>query len=470
MNWLLPSMPRKELPKPPMWWCWPLLLLISISIAALILFFTWPVQRGFANSRFWLYLLIIPFLLAFAIGAFVLSACLQARRAVIFRNQFIDSKQAQWQNWARRALKLTSWSLLTPEPDLAVRILGFQGVMPQAPSKPASLVENQNDKLSASPLADIITQTLTPLSEQLSKLQGVQVWFFTGEAENTSCIALIQAWKAALNKQLPLDQIHYLEQYPDGRLLTDWINNPLLKPHLLICCQFLKAESQVSEFSAALLFQPHSDAHLNSIKLKPVYVFRPQRNSLIQFEHNAAHFLGAGQTEGTRLRHLWDNGLERREHSKLISILDESAIAISPNNVHVLPQLLGPPASSSFWLTLCLAAESCDLGQRGQLVAAQSEESISLVQLSTQPAAPVNMPVDTISRYPLAYLAGTVAVMLALILLPADRDTRMGMLPWLGGGLVVVAALLSFSVPLALRLWRKRLDVEWHLLEQQRHD
>ncbi len=98
MNWLLPSMPRKELPKPPMWWCWPLLLLISISIAALILFFTWPVQRGFANSRFWLYLLIIPFLLAFAIGAFVLSACLQARRAVIFRNQFIDSKQAQWQN------------------------------------------------------------------------------------------------------------------------------------------------------------------------------------------------------------------------------------------------------------------------------------------------------------------------------------------------------------------------------------
>jgi len=46
----------------------------------------------------------------------------------------------------------------------------------------------------------------------------------------------------------------------------------------------------------------------------------------------------------------------------------------------------------------------------------------------------------------------------------------MGMLPWLGGGLVVVAALLSFSVPLALRLWRKRLDVEWHLLEQQRHD
>ncbi|CAH0327100.1 hypothetical protein SRABI106_04890 [Rahnella aquatilis] len=60
--------------------------------------------------------------------------------------------------------------------------------------------------------------------------------------------------------------------------------------------------------------------------------------------------------------------------------------------------------------------------------------------------------------------------MLALILLPADRDTQMGMLPWLGGGLVVVAALLSFSVPLALRLWRKWLDVEWHLLEQQRHD
>jgi hypothetical protein len=470
MNWLLPSMPRKELPKLPMWWWWPLLLLISISIAALVLFFTWPVQRGFANSQFWLYLLIIPFLLAFAIGAFVLSASLQTRRAVIFRHQFIDSKQTQWQHWARRSLKLTGWNLLTSESDLAVRILGFEGVMPQAPSKPASLIENQNNKLSASPLADIITQTLTPLSEQLSKLQGVQVWFFTGESENTSRIAVIQAWKAALNKQLPLDQIHYLEQSPDDRLLADWINNALSKPHLLLCCQLLKADSQVSEFSAALLFQPHSEAHHNSIKLKPVYVFRPQRSPMIAFEHNAAHLFGAGQTEGTRLRHLWDNGLERREHSKLLSILDECTIAVAPNNVHVLPQLLGPLAPFSFWLTLCLAAESCDLGQRGQLVAAQSDESISLVQLSTQPAAAVKMPVDRISRYPLAYMCGIVAVMLALILLPAERDTQMAMLPWLGGGLVVVAALLSFSVPLALRLWRKQLDVEWHLQEHRRHD
>ncbi|MFO6298517.1 hypothetical protein [Rahnella selenatireducens] len=470
MNWLLPFMPRKELAKLPMWWCWPLMLFISIALAALVLFFTWPVQRGFANSRFWIYLLVIPFLLAFAFGAFILSASLQARRAVLFRHLYTDNKQAQWHHWAHRSLKLTGWNLLTPEPDLAVRILGFEGVIPQAPAKPTSLIENQKDKLSASPLADIITQTLTTLSEQLRKLQGVQVWLFTGEAENTSRIALIQAWKIALNKQLPPDQIHYLEQSPDDRRLTDWTNETLSKPHLLLCCQLLKAESQASEYSVALLFQPHSATHLNSLKLKPVYVFRPQRSPLTEFEHNAAHFLGAGQTESARLRHLWDNGLERREHSKLISLLDERAIAVPPNNVHILPQLLGPLAPSGFWLTVCLAAAGCDLGQRGQLVAAQSDESISLVQLSTQPAAPVDAPRDNISRYPLAYLGGIFAVMLALILLPSERDTQIAMLPWLGGGLLIVAALLSFSVPLALRLWRKQLDVEWHLLEQNRHD
>lgn len=470
MNWRLPQMARQNLPLLPQWWLWPLLFLISIAIATLVLFFTWPVQRGFSNTRFWLYLLLLPILLAFALGAFVLSARLQARRYIEFRHMYIDYKRAKWQSWARRSLNLTGWHMFTPEPDLALRILGLEGSMPQASAKPMTLLDSNSDQLSISPLAEIIAHTLAPLAEQLSKLQGTEIWFYSGESENHAHTALMQGWKTSLNKQLPQTQIHHLDEAPNDGLLTHWINEKISNPYLLLCCQLSQAGTQASEFSVALLFQPDLHAQLNGIKLKPVHVFRPQKSALTEFEQNIVSLIDAGQTEGGRLRHLWDAGLERREQSKLISLFDENKISLSPNNLHVLPPLLGPQSPASFWLALCLAAEACDLGQRGQLVAAQTDESISLTQLSTRPAMPVNAPPDTLSRYPLAYLGGIFAVMLALILLPGERDTQMAMLPWLGGGFVMVAALLSFAVPLALHLWRKQLDVEWHLLEQKRHD
>lgn len=470
MNWRLPAMARNTLPKLPAWWWWLAVPAVCIAVAAIALFFTWPVQRGFTDLRFWLWMLLLPVLASGAVMAFVLSAALQARRRIDWRHLFIDRKYAHWQHWGRRSLRLAAFHCLTPEPDVASRTLGLEGTPPQAPPKPEDIMLTVPVLIGESQLKSVVIQTLTPLHTALRALPVVEIWLYGNFDEKLAIPAIEHYWSHQLNKRINPEHIHIQDKVADAALLHAWCDEDFAIPRLVITLHLLDGKSQASASSSALLFQRSSGPVMKAPPFRPVYLFRPLITQAHGLEADFPSFLAAGQTDPNRLSHLWDTGLQSRERGALLALMDEHGVPLPAQGRHDLSLLLGPASPASFWLALCLAAQGCDLGQRGQLVAAQSDESISLVQLSTQPAAPVDLPRDTISRYPLAYLGGIFAVMLALILLPSERDTQIAMLPWLGGGLVIVAALLSFSVPLALRLWRKQLDVEWHLLEQNRHD
>ncbi|AIN13250.1 hypothetical protein CEQ20_16105 [Yersinia pseudotuberculosis] len=470
MNWRLPEMVRYGVPKLPAWWGWLAVPAVAIALSAIVLFFTWPVQRGFTDLRFWFWLLLLPLLLSSAVMALVLSGVLQSRRQVQWRHLFIDQKYAHWQAWGRRSLRLVAFHCVTPSPDIASRALGLEGMPPQAPSKPEAIVPVQPLQLGESPLKDILSQTLTPLHNALRSLPAIEIWLYANTQEEQVRSAVTQYWSDQLKKRLPVEHIHWQSKAPDASLLQTWCDEESNVPRLVIALHGIDNTSRASACSTALLFQTTTGPVVKAPPFRPVYLFRPLLTQAHDLEADFPRFLATGQTDVQRLSHLWDAGLQSRERGALLALMDESGVMLPAQGRHDLTLLLGPQSPASFWLALCLAAQGADLGQRGQLVAAQTAESISLTQLSTRPAAPVNAPPDTVSRYPLAYLGGIFAVMLALILLPGERDTQMAMLPWLGGGFVMVAALLSFAVPLALHLWRKQLDVEWHLLEQKRHD
>lgn len=470
MNWRLPDMPRHAPPALPAWWWWLAVPVAAIALAAIVLFFTWPLQRGFANLRFWFWLLLLPLLLSSAIMAFVLSGALQSRRQVQWRHLFIDSKHARWQYWGRKSLRLVAYHCVTPEPNVASRILGLEGVPPQAPAKPADIVLAAPPQLGESPLKGILSQTLTPLNDILRSLPAVDIWLYANAGEEETRSAVEQYWRDQLKKRLQPEHIAWQESAPNATLLNAWCDDDMKVPRLVIALYAVDGKSRASASSSALLFLSSSGAVGKTPTFRPVFLFRPLMTSAHDLDADFPRFLATGQTEGKRLSHLWDAGLLSRERGALLALMDENGIKLPAQGRHDLALLLGPQSSASFWLALCLAAQGCDLGQRGQLVAAQTDESISLIQLSTQPAEPVAMPPDTVSRYPVAYLGGIFATLLALMLLPTEPATQITMLPWLAGGLLAVAALLSFSIPLVLHLWRKQLDVEWHLLEEKRHD
>ncbi|WP_167347663.1 hypothetical protein [Type-D symbiont of Plautia stali] len=126
----------------------------------------------------------------------------------------------------------------------------------------------------------------------------------------------------------------------------------------------------------------------------------------------------------------------------------------------MLPALVGDQGRSGFVLALTLAAAATDTGQQGQLVVTPCGDNLACVQLSVRPADPVAWPQDRISRYPLAWLGASACLITLFGLLPPP-SVRLALWPWLAGGFIFYVLLLTFAVPLALKLWHYRLDDEW---------
>lgn len=461
MEWVLPDMERKVLPGFPAWWSWFLLPLLFIAFAGVVLFFVWPVARGFTDLRFWFWLLLAPLLCAGSLSLFWLSHLLNRRREIAYRHLFIDRKYAQWQRWGRHSLKLAAWHLLTPEPELMERILGISGTPPEAPSATLKIPRDTGAELGASPLRQIVLNTLSPVMPVLRTLPVVDISLhIAGFSEEEARQALSESWQTLFNRALPGSRINWLAEAPDAVLLQHLSDTPSDRPRLLICTRFLNNDEKACEFSTALLFVPHNMRLPEQNAFRPVYVYRPLLAPAAAPEKPLASMLSVGQIAATERRHLWDAGLDTRARNTLLSVLEIQGEPMPPEGQHQLSESTGEQGKESLWLALAIAAQATDIGQRGQMIAAPKGESTATVQLSIQPAASVQSPPDTISRYPLAWLVATICLLLFIVLLPA-MSIRMEIWPWLLGGGVLSGLLLCFAIPLACMLWHYQLEEEW---------
>lgn len=461
MKWILPPLARQSRPTLPAWWMWVLLPLACVAVAGVILLFTWPLERGFASLRFWFWLLTAPLLVAGALALFWLSHLLHQRREIDFRHLFLDRKQAQWKMQGRSALKLAAWHLVTPEPELMERITGISGVSPEAPSVTLRLPVEEGSMLGESPLRQLFTALLGPLQPALNALPVVDIWLSAaGQPEENCRQALMQAWLRQQGRQLSASRINWLSQPAGAELLETWCDQPADIPRLLLCLHQITDDIKAAEFSTALLFMPHNQRLPEQLPFRPVWLFRPLLTPASAPEKKLNAWLDVQQLPPGHRRHLWDAGLDARARNTLLSVLDIAGDPLPAEGQHLLPALVGDQGRAGFVLALTLAAAATDTGQQGQLVVTPCGDNLACVQLSVRPADPVAWPQDRISRYPLAWLGASACLITLFGLLPSP-SVRLALWPWLAGGFIFYALLLTFAVPLALKLLHYRLDDEW---------
>lgn len=461
MQWILPPLARQSRPAFPAWWIWMLIPLACVAVAGGILLFSWPLERGFASLRFWFWMLAAPLLVAGALALFWLSHLLHQRREVDFRHLFLDRKQALWREEGCSALKLAAWHLVTPEPELMARITGLSGVPPESPPVTLRLPTEEGSKLGESPLRQLFTELLGPLQSALTALPVVDIWLCAeGQREDDCRLALTQAWQRQQGRQLSASRLNWLSQPAGAELLETWCDEPADIPRLLLCLHQIADDSKAAEFSAALLFISRNQRLPEQLPFRPVWLFRPLLTPAFAPEKKLNAWLDVQQVPPGHRRHLWDAGLDARARNTLLSVLDIAGDPLPAEGQHLLPALVGDQGSASFVLALELAAAATDTGQQGQLVVAPSGDNLACVQLSVRPADPVPWPQDRISRYPLAWLGASVCLIILFGLLPSP-SIRLALWPWLAGGFILYALLLTLAVPLALKLWHYRLDDEW---------
>lgn len=470
MQWILPPMARKTKPDLPSWWVWLILPLLCVALSAVVLVFTWPVARGFADLRFWFWLLVAPLLSSGALSLFWLSEVLQRRREVDSRHLFLDRKQAQWVAQGRTSLKLAAWHLVTPEPELMLRVVGLSGTVPEAPAATQRLPVDKENPLGQAGNCPVWSQLLSPLQHVLRSLSVVDIWCsVSGQDQNEARQSLLQSWQTLSGRPLPTNRLHWLSAPADASLLEQWCDTPFDTPRLIVCLHQITDDAKATEFSTALLFLPHNQHLPEQLPFRPVYVFRPLLMPQAAPEKKLTALLDVQQVPPGHRRHLWDAGHDARARNMLLSTLDEYGDPLPADGQHALSSFTGETGPEGFWLALTLAVEATDIGQQGQVVLSPLEAHTACLQISIRPADRVNMPVDSLPRYPLAWFGGSCCLILLFALLPPPSVLQV-LWPWLVGGFALYALLLAFAIPLVLRLWHFRLEDEWSAQENQPYE
>ncbi|OCG44741.1 hypothetical protein A9G28_01540 [Gilliamella sp. Fer1-1] len=121
-----------------------------------------------------------------------------------------------------------------------------------------------------------------------------------------------------------------------------------------------------------------------------------------------------------RVNQLWTTSLS----SSALNILKETffdingEIIIAPNKVYPLDINLGKLGESHAWLALALAADGVNQGQKGQMIAAQGNNDIYIMQLSDR-TVQSNEENDELFIFPMVYFFSLVFCLYSIIALLA---------------------------------------------------
>lgn len=305
-----------------------------------------------------------------------------------------------WQRESRGGAALLDSVVLSPEPELAERMLGLEGDPPENPGKVMALgdVQARDDWPR---LHVLIEALLTPFSDRLGQFvarsdtfdvviqssreedvieiravwekmelagQPVMRWL-----DNSHEIGMADRWFEDDWRPYSWSSSYGLDRTPKYRLLLSWhLNDPAAGE-----------PPPYSEAAVALLF---GSAALLAEKpdIRPqAWLLRQCTGAPDQVESSLGWLLKAEQVPAGRIHHFWHAGLKGLAQHATLGAVKESALKVS---VHAIDPAIGPQGSVARWLLPALAAKMAQFGQGAQLVALPHAQGIALNVVAKEPA------------------------------------------------------------------------------------
>lgn len=393
-----------EAGEPPPLWVYVALFLVIECVAVALTVASWPRGEPVASEKFVLYALMIPVLVWFMLSAmlYMLSDEKPAFNAAV-KNACRWHLVTDWQQSSRMGVAILDSVILTPEPDLAVRMLGLEGKVPENPGRVMALndiavtesVSRESvlaEKLMA-PLASMLAQAVREDSFEIvmqcdrQEMAGeVQAAWERLELprkprihriDNNQEIDFAGVWFKDDHRPLPYTR-YITDQTPKYRLLLAWHLNDTGR-----------GEPGESEAAVALLVASRKLMAEQKDKLRPqAWLLRQIVADADQVDKSLALLLKAAQVPGERIHHVWHSRLKGLAQHNTIGAVKDSGLKVT---LQELEQAIGPQAPVARWVVQALAAKMAHYGQGPQLVALPREQGVVLNFVAKEPS-PVNVP------------------------------------------------------------------------------
>jgi hypothetical protein len=387
VTWTLPDVAEHEYGKPPsIWWC--VIAFVVIQVAGIVLtVLDWEPGTPVMSGTFFVRALLLPLLMWGLVCSVIHIRYEEWIERVDWWNFLCREARADWRQWAQAHVAIVGSVALTPEPELAERLLGLEGSPPMNPGKLMPLPEAALPA-GESRIGLILEQLVMPFAGRIARVateRSVEVLLHSDDAQDENALRAI--WR-----KLGLPDLVQIGWAPlDGKTakVDHWFTDRWKSDfQLLLACQLhVEAkEPSCSEAAVAMLLaSPKVVADFRG-KLKPqARLFRPISRPSDSVEDALETLLAAEQTPRARIRHLWLSGLPRQGHHATAGAVKQTGLNLP---AHDVDHAIGKPGPVNALLLQALATQMVEHGQGAQLVASPGGQGVMLNLVGTQ-LAPV---------------------------------------------------------------------------------
>jgi hypothetical protein len=482
-DWSIPSNAEVVQEEPPTIWV-PVVAFFAITIAGIILtILNWTPGKSIWVEEFFGWALCMPLLIS---GAFCGIWYLpyedwqQGAEQITYR---IRDRYARWRLWTQGRLALIASAVLTPEVDLAERMLGLDGKPPENAGE--TLVLPEGNPGDPGRIERILEKLLEPMLPQLKKLDGSEaVSVRLQSADPAQLETLHQVLKKLeLRWVHPNNLKHVKAAREEAALIEEWIDlrssydysgryKRGFEAALVVALQLhepqidLDVQPTCTEAAAALLFTSFEVHNKYKFKMQTA-LFRPAVTDVSDLSDRMEALYAAAPVPMDKLRHAWMGGLPKLARHNINGVMQERAREAQQAKdgekdekraalaMHDLDQALGLPGPASTWLMQALAAQMVTYGQGPQLVVAPAQSGVMLNLLAAQRSA-VSLPKEPAINF---YPASTALLLACLgVILIALMNVAKVSNGWKLTAFIVLIIFLLIGLPILGMLKRRAVN------------
>jgi hypothetical protein len=395
-----PSEQETDAP-PPLWFY--LLLYVIVEGAALAL-----VMPGLSKDKGvpWVGVLhdavAVPFFcwLALSCTVYLFLYDIPAREAAE-HNAGRWHQMTRWQRQSRSGMAALDSVILTPEPDLAERMLALEGTPPENPGKVMALdgIVAPDDGARLNSLLDAL---LVPLAAKLAQAAKSGSFEIVMQCDHEALSSeVVAAWGRLALPGEPV--VRWLDGSREVGFADTWFESKAsywayhaqhtTPKYRLVLAWHLNqsgpdAEHQDSEAAVALLLGSPTLLHEKPDLKRQAWLLRQITGDADQADDLLALLLKAEQVPRERIRHFWHSGLKGLTRHATLGAVRESGLKV---DAYALDPAVGPQAPVVRWVIQALAAKMAHFGQGPQLIALPHEQGVALNLVAKEPS-PVGVP------------------------------------------------------------------------------
>ncbi|MBN3830690.1 hypothetical protein [Burkholderia sp. Ac-20344] len=384
-TWTIPNVDEYPNRKPPsIWWC--VLAIVVIQMAGiLIAALTWEQGKPVMSEEFFARALLLPMLVSGVMCGVIYVGYEEWIERADWWNFLCRNERAMWRQWAQAHVAIVDSIALTPELELAERLMGLEGSAPMNPDKILALPETACSA-GESRLARVLERLAAPFATCLARLaprRGVEVILQSADEDDLKELRAV--WRR-LN--LPdLVQFRWVAYGATQTNIDTWFDHGGTTDfRLLLACQ-LHTEGVEPVWSEAavgmLLVSPRVAREIGG-KFRPqARLFRSIATPSDSVVDALETLLAAEQTPRARIRNVWLSDLPRQSRHATLGAIEALELGFA---AHDVDRAMGKPGPVNGLLLQALAARMVAHGQGAQLVASPSARQVRLNLVGVQRA------------------------------------------------------------------------------------